>query len=81
MENKGRKRLKEWGVTMASATQRSKRLGLERRLGLGKQFHHPSGGITNQVSSARVKEGTNGLFNSYLWVSICLYCLPILFPS
>lgn len=47
---------------MACATQRSERLGLEQcQLGLGKQFHHPSGGITNQVS--RVKEGTNGLFN------------------
>lgn len=52
---------------MACATQRSERLGLEQcQLGLGKQFHHPSGGIANQVS--RVIEGTNGLFKYYLWV-------------
>lgn len=62
------------GVTSGSATQRSER-------GLEKQFYEPSGEVTHRVSSSRVKEGTNGLFNVYLRMSVFIACLFFLPPD
>ena len=66
---------------MGSATQRSKRMGLgEMPVGPEEQFYQPSGEITFQVLSSRVKRGNKWVVQ-FIFVGICLYCLPLLFAS